>query len=279
MMSRFRIAAAASAIALMAALSPQTGVFAQAAGAQDTQGTMNAAPPRDTASQDKVEEAFGKIGEAIGDVAEAIATAITEKEPNVRPVPPVIDDRTTAAGMIGRPLLDTGGRKIGEVKDIILDSEGRARLVVTRENTLFGLGGNLMAYNYGSIAASTAGGDTLMPVADMTVAGKKEFSYTASLDPDVRVMPETWHSLKEVLDGKLIDPTGRELAKIRNVTMEAGRPSMLIAGYGEVLNMGGEKVALDFDAPELVPQRDRIDMRLSAYQTEKLQDFKAAQKQ
>ena len=289
-MKKLGLAATASAIALMAVVFSPVNAIAEDMEA-DTSMKVKANNP-DTPDTGKVtteevkqgakdaanavSDTLEKVGEAVSETVEDIKIAVTEKEPNIRTAPEKINTGITAEGMLGKSLFTKDNAKVGTIQDIILDAEGNARLVVVEDDVLMNAGHKLAAFDYEAVTLSTKEGDSLAALSQASMEGKTRFSYTATSDPDVRTIPENGYSLKDILEGKLVDQSGSELAKIHNVTLQEGRPSMLIAGYGEILGLGGHQIALDFDAPELVRASSSVNLKLSAYQTEKFNAYKAS---
>ena len=86
------------------------------------------------------------------------------------------------------------------------------------------------------------------------------------------------YSVKKILQGSLIDANGKKIASIDNVTLRDGRANLVIAAYNQILGMGGDKVALDFDATQLVHDKDDVNLKLSEAQARKFETFKANNK-
>lgn len=291
-MRKINLAATASALALMAVVFAPVNAIAgdmEAETSMKVKANNPDTPDTGTVTTEEVKQGardaanavsdtLEDVGEAVSETVEDIKTALTEKEPNIRPAPEKIDAAMTAEGMIGKSLFAKDRTKVGTIRDIILDAEGKARLVVIEDDVLMSAGHKLAAFDYEAVTLSTKAGDSLADVSEASMKGKTRFSYDAVSDPDVRSVPENGFSLKDILAGKLVDQGGSELAKIHNVTLQEGRPAMLIAGYGEILGLGGHQIALDFDAPELVRADNSVNLKLSAYQTEKFNAYKASRK-
>lgn len=195
--------------------------------------------------------------------------------PNIRPLPPSIDQRMTAQGIIGKPVYNQQNERVATVEDIILDSQGIAKMVIVKENNFPGLAGKLAAFDYEAIVDRKPKGDIIMPITAATIDNAAEFSYQSSDKPNVKVIPEDGYSAKKILEGNLIDPSGKKLASIENVALSDGKATMLIVAYGQIMNMGGDRAALDFDTAQPVRDKDHINLKLSSIQTKKFEDFRA----
>lgn len=206
------------------------------------------------------------------------ATLAAGISPNVRALPAKLDKRMTARGMIGKPVYNQEEERIATVEDIILDSQGTAKMVVVKENNFVGLAGKLAAFDYDAIVDRRPDGDVILPVTAGDIGNAAEFSYAVTDRPNVKVIPDDGYSTKKILEGNLIDPSGKKLAAIDNVALTGGKATMLIVAYDQILNMGGERAALDFDAAQPVRDKDHINLKLSNLQTQKFEDFREMNK-
>ena len=68
------------------------------------------------------------------------------------------------------------------------------------------------------------------------------------------VIPENGFSVARLLKGKLLGSDNQDLASIDNISFRNGRAALVIAAYNQVLNMGGEQVAIDFKPSSFVRQ-------------------------
>lgn len=193
--------------------------------------------------------------------------------------PITIRSNMTAEAMLGKPVVNQAGDRVATMEDIILDKDGAAKLVVVKDGDFMGLGGKLAAFDYADVIKLNKDGDVVMPITEKTIDRVSEFSYkTADAGEKVRVIPANGYSVKKLLDGEITDQNGSKLATIDNVTFVNGNASMIIGSYNQVLNMGGDKVALDFDAGQMVKDGGDIDVKLSAAQSKEFRNFKAVSK-
>ncbi|TNE36514.1 MAG: PRC-barrel domain containing protein, partial [Alphaproteobacteria bacterium] len=87
-----------------------------------------------------------------------------------------INDRATADAMINTPVYNDNER-VGVVKDIILNQDGKPVMVVIGDGDFFGLG-KLAAFDYNSnMIRTNADGDFVMPLTEKSIDNAAEFSY------------------------------------------------------------------------------------------------------
>jgi len=228
---------------------------------------------RDT--KETVKNAADRTGNAITSAYKKIKASILNDDPRVEPAATTVYEEMTAKGMIGKPVRDQNNTRVATLSDIILDSEGAARMVVVKDSNFTGLGGKLVAFNYDAVIDRTPDGDIVMPISQKSIDAAAEFTYEASAEGNVRVIPQNGYSIDKLLDGKLLASDGsEELAEIDNVSFLNGRASLIIAVYDQILRMGGHRVAVDFRAASLVRDGDDINMRLSQIQTDKFRNLK-----
>jgi sporulation protein YlmC with PRC-barrel domain len=210
---------------------------------------------------------------------DVVKADLLPNQPGATATPVSIDKRMTAAGIIGKPVYNQKNERVATVADVILDSSGRANMIVVKDSSFLGFGGKLAAFDYNSVIDRKKDGDIVMPITKKVIDNVAEFSYKASDNPSVRVLPPNGFSMKKIMDGNLLDPAGKKLAAIDNVTLRNGRANLIIAAFHRFLGMGGDKIALDFKASELVKDRkNNVDLKLDADQARDFETFKANNK-
>jgi sporulation protein YlmC with PRC-barrel domain len=189
-----------------------------------------------------------------------------------------VDERMTADGIIGKPVYNEKNERVATVEDVILDADGKANMVVVKDHKFMTLGNKLAAFDYDAIIDRKEDGDLVMPITEKSIENVAEFSYKTTDKPTVKAMPDRGYSIKKILAGDLVDPSGKKLAAIDNLTLKDGRAKLVIASYNQILNMGGDKVAIDLDSAQLVAGKDKddeVDVKLSDAQARKLSEFTA----
>lgn len=200
------------------------------------------------------------------------ATVVGKTEGEFTPV--TIDERMTATGMIGRSVYNATGEDIATVKDIILDRDGKAIMVVVADGEFIGMG-KTAAFDYDVVARVDSDGDFIMPLTEAMIDNSAEFSYDRDdYSDDVRVVPSNGYSVAELLDGQLVNQAKETIGQIDNISFQNGHASQLIVGFNQTLGLGGEKAALNYDASEVIPDGDGYDFQLSAEQAAQFETYK-----
>ncbi|MEZ0223966.1 MAG: PRC-barrel domain-containing protein [Alphaproteobacteria bacterium] len=272
-MKKFPLMAAASIVALLAASPVIAESYSAGSGTEAITTPAPAAPEKaDSSSMSSPPE---RASTAASDVVKA---SLLPQDPGMRPAAISVDKRMTAEGMIGKPVYNQQNERVATVEDVILDSEGHANMIVVKDSSFMGLGGKLAAFDYDSVIDRKKDGDLVMPITQKTIDNVAEFSYEPSDKPTIKAIPDHGYSVKKILSGDLVDPSGKKVAAIDNVTLRDGRANLVIAAYNQILGLGGDKVAIDFDATELVQDKDNLNLKLSDAQARKFETFKAENK-
>lgn len=222
-----------------------------------------------------VESAWGDIKHDTSEAYENIkATVVGEANTDEGFKTVTIDERMTATGMIGRSVHNAKGEGIATVKDIILDRDGKASMIVVADGEFIGMG-KQAAFDYNAITRMNADGDFIMPITEAMIANAAEFSYDREdYSDNVRVVPSNGYSVAELLDGQLVDEKKETVAEIDNISLQNGTATQLIVGFDKILGLGGEKATIGFDAAEVVQDGDGYDFQLSANQTAQFEAYK-----
>lgn len=231
-----------------------------------------------TEAKEDFSKATKDASASMRETADEIKAAFIDEDVKVKASNVTFNKRTTADGIIGKPVVNQSNDRIATVEDVILDANGDAKLVVVKDGDFAGMGGKLAAFDYDSIISRKADGDVVMPITEQTLDKVAEFSYDKTDKENVRMIPANGYSVKGLLDGNIVDPAGKKLASIDNLSLKGGKADLIIAGYGKVLAMGGDKVAVDFDSGRLVRDGDNVNLKLSQNQTAKFNSFKETHK-
>ena len=229
-------------------------------------------------TKDTVKNAADRTGNAIEGTYRKIKAFMLDENPKIRPLNVTINENMTADGMIGKPVYNEDHERIATMHDIILDKEGVATMIVVKDGGFAGLGGKLAAFDYDAVINRTRDGDVVTALTQKSLDRVAEFSYKADAGGNVRVIPENGYSIAALMKGEMLGADGKKLAEIDNVTLKDGRADLVIASYGQILGMGGDKVAVNFNAGMLTHDKEEVNMKLSTAQTEKFKNFKNASK-
>lgn len=236
---------------------------------------------------EKVDRNLEKAGKSIENAAEDVGDAINEAYRDMRDYfrgqqgPQDIKNveiaaSQTATGMIGQPVRNVAGEKVGTVHDIVVDRDGKAQLVVVSDGGILGLGNKLAAFDYGVIINRNQNGDVISTLSKEAIDGVAEFSYdTAKKGDSIRVMPSGGISVKKILDADLLGPDNKAVAAVDNVVFRGGEADMLVVTFNKVLGLGGQKAVMNYDEIALVEKDKDIDFRLTAQQAARFDSFKA----
>lgn len=282
---------AVSAIALIAAtpamaeMSAKTGVSADVkASASESDRTANQDDMPEVSKED-VKEGWNKTKQAVSDTVEDVSDAtkkaykdikanlVSDNSADLKLTEVTIKSQTTATGIIGQPVYN-GEERVGTVKDIILDQDGAAVMVVVADSDFFGLG-KLAAFDYDSMVQMDASGDVMMPINENDIDRAAEFSYDqTSQSDDVRMVPSNGYSVSKLLEGELVDNQNNTVAQIDNIQFQSGEANQLIVGFDKILGLGGKTAAMSYGSASIVPDDDGYDFKLSAEKTTQFKSFK-----
>jgi sporulation protein YlmC with PRC-barrel domain len=280
-MSYIKIAGVVSALALMVAVTAYTEADAGSASDVKAQTPIISAETKAdlkadwaTAKQSLADSA-DKAGDSTQAALDNFRARYINDESATNDV--TINAQTTAKGMLGQSVNDTDGKKIGTLKDIILDKDGKAVIAVVSDGGFIGMGDKLAAFNYNLVMQQNADGDVIMPISKETMKEVAEFSYEAKDASDkVHVVPANGYSTSELLKGQLVDPQSNALGNIENITFRGGEASQVIVAFDEKLGVGGDRAALDFD--DLVLSRSAngaLDFRMNTRQSAQFNTYKS----
>lgn len=225
-------------------------------------------------TKDAVSDTAKDISDATGKAYDDIKATFLSDDENADITSVTINEKMTAEGMIGQPVYNASGERVAKIHDIILDSNGDAKMVILADGDFTGLGKNV-AFDYDVITQRSAEGDIVAPLTEEMIDAAAAFSY----DPDdysetVRIIPQNGYSVAELLDGDLVDTQGKKVGDVENISIRNGEADRIIVGFDKLLGLGGEKAALNYDAVDLVSKENKTHFKLSANQALKFETFK-----
>jgi sporulation protein YlmC with PRC-barrel domain len=226
--------------------------------------------PAPTASGPDNENAT--VGEAIDQTADAIkALLLGKKVDTLKPV--LINRHMTANGIIGATVINTSGARVATVKDIIIDGNGRAVMIVVSDGGLLGIGGKVAAFDFNGVVALQPDGKVVMTLSQEMISHAANFSYDQQDWAKSKVIPADSMSVKALLKGNVLDSDGRKVATIDNIYLRDNDVSQVIVSFDKKLGMGGNVAALDYDDLQMVRKNKQIDFQLTPKQTAIFRDF------
>lgn len=273
-----------SALAIMVAITAYTEANATSVAipAPTTGEMSNKESPVFWGVQEDMQQNWNQVKsdlqEAKADATQSIDNAQATIAPLQAPSDPALaySARTTATGMIGQPVTTVSGKKIGVMKDIILDSTGKAVLSVISDGGFIGVGDKLTAFDYGLVVQQNADGDVVMPINAETIARAQDFSYdTKEASDDIAVMPNNGYSVSQLLRGKILDPQSRALGDVENIVFRGGQASQVVVAYDKNAGIGKDRAALDFNDMTIARQANgTMDFRMNGHQSAEFETYK-----
>ncbi len=212
---------------------------------------------------DAVEETYGDVKEAMAD---------NDDQTSVEKI--VFDPNQTATVIIGQPVYNVNGDRVAKVRDIILDQNGNAKMVVLGDGDFTGLG-KLVAFDYSLITSRSQEGDIITSLTEETIDKAANFSYDpAEAGENVRVIPSNGYSAYEMLKGHVVDPNGKELANVDNFIFHNGEADKIVVSFGTVLGLGGEQAALAFGDTDVMKKGKSVEFKLSTNEAMQFEQYK-----
>jgi len=183
--------------------------------------------------------------------------------------------RVTADELIGTKVQNWKGDDIGRINDILVTADGDAETVIIDDNGL-GLGGKLAAFDYDVIEGFNGDKDVVVKISEENIKQASRFEYegTAKEGEKIRYAPADQYSVKKIIDAKVVDPDGKNVADVDTVAFEGDDADYLIVTFNKILGMGGDKAALNLDALDLVNKDGKYTFQLNTQQTAQFENYK-----
>tara|TARA_R110000764_G_scaffold4085_1_gene16889 strand:- start:5670 stop:6539 length:870 start_codon:yes stop_codon:yes gene_type:complete len=277
---------AVSALALIGAAPAMadTELKAKSAAEMQTERTVgqNDSPE---VTKEEIKEGWNKTKGTVSEAAEDVSNAtkkaykdikaalISDDAKDMDVTHVTINAQTTANGIIGQPIYNNNER-VGTVKDIILDRNGKGIMVVIADGDFFGLG-KLAAFDYNKVIKVSAEGDILTPLTEESIDLAAKFSYDRKDNSkDVRVIPDNGYSVAKLLDGQLVNAKNKALAHIDDIQFKGDNATYLIVGFDQILGFGGEKAALNYNSAMIIQDGHDYDFQINAEKTAQFESYK-----
>lgn len=257
-----------------------------AAHAETTNGTQNSERPgvatgiekNDKAATRDVKTGLIKADNAMRNTADDIQAFLSGNDDPKTPLEPVVIRRdATAEAVLKRDVVDADGKKFASVSDILIDNDGSPEKMIIADSGVMGLGAKKAAFDYGTVTTRTVDGKTVVSLNKDALERAPEFSYDRDdrTDANTEVQANATASVREILDGHIVDAKGDKVAAIENVAFNGGN-TQLIVKFNDTFGMGGNLAAMNLDTLERVDNKGEVNYRLSAAQTAKFKNYKAA---
>lgn len=185
-----------------------------------------------------------------------------------------VNTRITAKGMLGQPVYNTDGDRVAKVRDIILDDQGNAQMVILGDGNFTGLG-KMVALDYDVITKRNSDGDVIAALTEEMIDSAASFSYQSEgRDGDAVIIPPNGYSVSELLDGEVVGPNGQSLASVDNIVFRNGHADQLVVAYDQTLGLGGKLAAIAYGDADPMRKGDKVNFELSANEAADFDQFK-----
>lgn len=267
---KFKIVTSAAVLALMLS-NPAYAIDASA-----TEGTAApAASTKDTGVMNDVNSGLNKANESMRDTADDIKAWLVGKNEGDKLEPVLIRRSMTAHGLVGEAVVNQQGAKIASVRDIIIDGNGKAILIVVSDESGFlGIGNKKAAFDYSKVVAQKLDGSVVMALSEDMVNHAADFSYDQKDWATAKVIPAGSISANALLKGNVLDSSNAKVASIENIYFRDEDVSQIIVGFNKTFGFGGDLAALDYDSLTMVNKNKSLDFRLTASQTAQFKNFR-----
>lgn len=235
-----------------------------------------------------IEKAADKTGAAISNAAEKTEAAAKDTYGDVKAY--FTNDKDikatstvavaaghTAKALIGTDVQGADGKSIGKIHDIIVDKDGEAELAIIEDGGVLGLGSKLAAFDYDVIKGFNADKDVVVKLTEANIKAAKGFDYEASADAKAgakTTLGADQFSINKIVDAEVIGPDNKKIADVDTVAFDGDEAEFVLVSFDKIMGMGGEHVALDFDALDLVNQDGKYKFKLNSQQTAQFENYK-----
>ncbi len=229
----------------------------------------------------KIENALGKAGTKIETTAEKAAdktkAAYTDvkayftDDDDINVVSSVnVSTSLTADQLIGTAVQDPAGKEIGKIEDILVDADGDAEAIVIDDKGVLGLGGKKAAFDYDVMEGFAKDKDVVVKLNENSIKQAQAF--------DDAAMPADRYSVKKLSGAKVVDANGKAVADVETIAFTGDDADYVVVAFNQILGIGGQKAALDFDALDIVNANGKYSFKLDAAQTAQFDSHRKAEK-
>lgn len=190
----------------------------------------------------------------------------------------ILEQVSSASGMIGARVFNYKSERVGTVKDIIIDGQGNADMIVIADGEFPGFDGKLVAYKYSDMVSHNigkVGGDVISPITEKNIDKASEFSYESKTgDSLVRYIPDGGYSVAKILTANILNDTNQKVGTVSDIYFKQGKADLIIIGFDKVLGLGGYKGATAYNASKVMFDGDNLTVQLSENQSASLVNYK-----
>lgn len=203
-----------------------------------------------------------------------IKAFLVRKGPDPKLEPILIRRDSTAHGVIGATIVNGKGAKLATVKDIIMNADGKAILIVLSDDGMLGIGNKVAAFDYDKVVALQPDGRVLMTLSQRMIDHASDFSYNPAKWAKAKVIPAGSVSTNALLKGNVLDSGGKKIATVENISFHRAEASRLIVGFDKTFGFAGKLAALDFEDLKMVRKDATVDFQLTSGQTAQFNSFR-----
>lgn len=182
---------------------------------------------------------------------------------------------SSASGILGAEVNNAANVRVGRMEDLIVDSQGNIKSVIVADNDIPGMKGKLVMLPYERVSRQDKTGDIITPLTEEVIKDAKAFSYNSTGDATETNLVKGQYSVKDILDGSVIDKNGTNLGAVDDLYLKGGKVDSVIIGFDKIVGLGGEDVAVSYAPTTLSPQGDRTDVVLTTKQAAAFNTYKA----
>lgn len=230
---------------------------------------------------DAISDTANKAGEAIDEKTEQAGAALKETytdmkayftdENDVKAVSSLNVHKDISANfLLGADVKGPKNQEVGDIQDILVDKDGSAKRVIVNDGDIFGLGGKEASFDYSVVRGINPDKDVIVNISEAAVKTATPY--------DSDKIPAGLYSVKKIVGSKVVDHTGKAIAKVDDVIFDKDDADYLIVTFDTILGMGGDKVALNYDALEMANNGGKYIYKLNASQTAQFEIHKESTK-
>jgi sporulation protein YlmC with PRC-barrel domain len=223
-----------------------------------------------------VKSGLRDANEEMRETADDIRAFFIGKSADSKMEPVVIRRNMTAHGLLGEKIINTKGEEVAKVKDIIIDRNGKADLIVVSDGGLLGIGDKVAAFNYNKVLAQQPDGKVVMTLSQDMVDHAADFSYDQNDWKKAKVIPKGSVSINALLKGDVLDSKGKKVANIDNVYLRNAEVSQIIVSFNQKLGVGGNLAALDYDDLQMIRKDKTLHFKLTPHQSAQFKNYKVS---
>jgi sporulation protein YlmC with PRC-barrel domain len=235
----------------------------------------------DASAKVKIENTLNKAEQSVEKTASKAEAAVKDKyqdikayfsdDKDVKATASVnITEQLTSDEIIGAKVQNPQGKDIGEVEDILVNADGNAEQVIINDGGVLGLGGKQAAFDFNILEGINADKDVIVKLSEESIKAATAY--------DEKKRPAELYSVKKIEGAKVVDASGKAVAKVNDVAFENGQADYLIVSFDKILGMGGDEAALKFDALDFTNNKDKYTFKLNSQQTAQFENYKEAPK-